>query len=219
LVLLVLFYPIALTKLLHFAPVWLLFLMLLFHFCEARTSVVLSLFLPITAGVMLRRFSNLANSPHELLRNYFGPINLKMIAIPSSALDFYNDFFSTHEITLFCQVSFFKPLAECPYSDPLSIVMERTDQLGNFNASLFATEGIASVGLFLAPFSGLACGIVIALGNRLSAGLPSTFILLSGGYSSAGFLNVPLSTTLLTNGAFVLFLMSYVTPREILNPN
>jgi hypothetical protein len=98
----------------------------------------------------------------------------------------------------------------------LSIVMERTYQLGNFNASLFATEGIASVGLILAPFSGLACGLVIALGNRLSAGLPSTFILLSGGILPQVFVNVPLTTTLLTNGAFVLW---YVTPREIFEPD
>jgi hypothetical protein len=142
-----------------------------------------------------------------------------MIASPSSALDFYNDFFSTHDITLFCQISLFKPLAGCPYSDPLSIVMERAYQLGNFNASLFATEGIASVGQILAPFSGLACGLVIALGNRLSAGLPSRFILISGGILPQIFLNVPLTTTLLTNGAFILFLLWYVTPREIFKPD
>ena len=47
-----------------------------------------------------------------------------MIAFPSSALDFYNDFFSTHDLTYFCQISFLKPFVACPYSDPLSIVME-----------------------------------------------------------------------------------------------
>jgi hypothetical protein len=219
LVLLLLFYPVTLTKLMLFAPVWLLLLALLCRFFEARTSVVLSLFLPITAGVVLVLLFKSGALPYEPVRQYFGAINFRMIAIPSSALDFYNDFFSTHDITLFCQISFFKPLAECPYGDPLSIVMERAYKLGNFNASLFATEGIASVGLILAPFSGLACGLVIALGNRLSAGLPSRFILISGGILPQIFLNVPLTTTLLTNGAIILFLLWYVTPREILEPD
>src|SRR5260370_33465875 len=97
--------------------------------------------------------------------------------------------------------------------------MERAYHLGNFNASLFATEGIASVGLILAPFSGLACGLVIGLGNRLSAGLPPKFILLSSGILPQVFLNVPLTTTLLTNGAFILFLLWYVTPRDIFEPD
>lgn len=219
LALLLLFYPVTLTKLTLFAPVWLLLLTLLCRLFEARTSVVLSLFLPVSAGVVLALLFKLGVLPYELIRNYFGAINFRMIAIPSSALDFYNDYFSTHDVTLFCQVSFLKPLAGCPYSDPLSIVMERAYQLGNFNASLFATEGIASVGQILAPFSGFACGLVIALGNRLSAGLPSRFIFLSGGILPQIFLNVPLTTTLLTNGAFILFLLWYVTPREIFEPD
>ena len=78
-----------------------------------------------------------------------------MIALPSSALDFYNDYFSTHDLTYFCQISFLKPLVDCPYTDPLAIVMAKTYHLGNFNASLFATEGIASVGPALAPFTAL----------------------------------------------------------------
>jgi hypothetical protein len=87
--------------------------------------------------------------------------------------------------------------------------------LGNFNASLFATEGIASVGLWLAPLSALICGLVIALANRFSAGLSPRFILLSGGVLPQVFLNVPLTTTLLTNGAATLFLLWYVMPRSI----
>jgi hypothetical protein len=52
---------------------------------------------------------------------------------------------------------------------------------GAFNASLFATEGIASVGLTLAPLSALVCGLAIAVSNRLSSGLPPRFVLLLGG--------------------------------------
>jgi hypothetical protein len=215
LLLLLLFYPITLTKLTLFAPFWLLFLLLLSRFFEARTSTVLSLFLPISAGVILALLSKFNAIPYELVRNYFGAINFRMIAIPSSALDFYSEFFSTHDITYFCQISFLKPFTDCPYSHPLSIVMEKAYGIGNFNASLFSTEGIASVGLMLAPFSVLVCGLVIAFGNRLSAGLPSRFVLLSGGILPQVFLNVPLTTTLLTHGALFLFLLWYVTPRSM----
>jgi len=46
---------------------------------------------------------------------------------------------------------------------------------GNFNASLLATEGIASVGPLFAPVAALAGGLVIGLGNRLSEGLSQRF--------------------------------------------
>jgi hypothetical protein len=219
LVLLLLFYPITLTKLTLFAPFWLLFLWLLSTFFEARTTVVLSLFLPISAGVILASLFKSDVLSYEQIRHYFGAINFRMIAVPSSALDFYNDFFSTHNLTYFCQISFLKPFADCPYSDPLSIVMEKAYQLGNFNASLFATEGIASVGLTLAPIAVLACGLVISFGNRLSSGLPPRFILLSGGILPQTFLNVPITTMLLTNGAALLFLLWYVTPRPMFEQN
>ena len=215
LLLLLLFYPITLSKIALFAAFWLLFLTLLSRYFEARTSIVFSLFLPISAGVILALLFKFGALSFEQILLFFGTINFRMIAIPSSALDFYNDFFSTHDITYFCQISLWKPFADCPYRDPLSVMMERAYHLGNFNASLFATEGIASVGLILAPFAVLACGLVISLGNRLSSGLPSRFILLSGGILPQTFLNVPLTTTLLTYGAAILFLLWYITPREI----
>ena len=91
-------------------------------------------------------------------------------------------------------------------------------KLGNFNASLFATEGIASVGVWFAPVTVSICGLVIALGNRLSAGLPASFILISGALIPQLLLNVPLTTVLLTHGAGPLFLLWYITPRTIFDP-
>jgi hypothetical protein len=138
-----------------------------------------------------------------------------MVAIPSVAMDVYNDFFSSHELTHFCQISFLKPVMHCPYQDQLSVVMNGAYPFGYFNASLFATEGIASVGRLFAPVATFVCGLVIALGNRLSAGLPAEFILISGAILPQAFLNVPLTTVLLTHGAGILFLLWYVTPRSL----
>jgi hypothetical protein len=61
----------------------------------------------------------------------------------------------------------------------------------------------------------LICGLVIAFGNRLSAGLPSRFILISGALLPQVLTNVPLTTALLTHGMAVLFLLWCITPRAI----
>jgi hypothetical protein len=96
--------------------------------------------------------------------------------------------------------------------------MQKTYELGNFNASLFATEGIASIGMFFAPFSALFGGFVVAFGNRASANLPTRFVLISSAIVPQILLNVPLSTALLTNGVALLFLLWYVMPRAFFEP-
>ena len=209
LLLMILFYPITLSKFAFFAPIWILTLLILSRFFELRISVLLSLFLPMAAGFIL-----IVSSPlGEMSKFYFGTVNIRMIATPSGAMDVYNDFFSSHPLTYFCQISFVKPLMHCPYSQQIAAVMEDKYELGAFNASLFATEGIASVGPLFAPLSALVCGFVIALGNRASAGLPSRFVLLSGALLPQAFLNVPLTTVMLTHGTAVLFLLWYIMPR------
>jgi hypothetical protein len=202
-------YPVTLSKVVLLTPFYLAGILVISKLFEARIAVVLSLLGPLLAGlVLVQLFGGKAAL-------YLSIVNHRMIAVPAIALDVYNDFFSKHDLTHFCQISFFKYFGSCPYQEPLSIVMERAYKLGNFNASLFATEGVASVGQLFAPIAVFAGGLVIALGNRLSAGLPAGFILLSGAVFPQIFLNVPLSTTLLSHGAIVLFLLWYLTPRAI----
>lgn len=215
LLLLLLFYPVTLTKQSLFAPVWLLYLAVLTLLLEARLAITLSLLLLMGSGLILVPLVEHRIISYAHFISYFGTINFRMLAVPSIALDMYNHFFSTHSLTHFCQISFVKPLVDCPYTDPLSVVMAKHYELGDANASLFATEGIASVGSNLAPLSGLLCGLVIALANRLSVGLPPRFIVVSGGVLAQILLNVPLTTSLLSNGAAALFLLWYLTPREI----
>jgi hypothetical protein len=209
LMLLLLCYPITLMKTELFAPFWLIAALVLSKIFEARITAVLLLLGPILAGLAL---IILFNSYSAFL---FSNVNFRMIAIPSVAMDIYNDFFSKHELTHFCQISLLKQIMPCSYQDQLSVVMQRAYGLGNFNASLFATEGNASVGLFFAPVTTFLCGLVIAFGNRLSAGLSPRFILISGAILPQILLNVPLTTALLTHGAGLLFLLWYITPREM----
>src|SRR3954451_6540940 len=209
LLLLLLIYPVTLSKLALFAPFLLLAIWLLSKVFGIKTTVILSLLGPVLIGLILlvlfRHHSGL----------YFSIVNFRLLAVPSNALDIYNDFFSRHDLTYFCQISIVKRIMSCPYQEPLWVLMEKAYNLGNLNASLFATEGVASVGLLFAPVATFGCGLVIALGNRLSAGLPPRFILLSGAVLLPILLNVPLSIVLNTHGLGILFLLWYITPRAI----
>jgi len=82
--------------------------------------------------------------------------------------------------------------------------------MGNFNGSLFATEGIASVG----PIWALVCGMIVSLGNRASARLPAPLVGTSAGIAvQQALLNAPLSVSLLSNGVLVLWLLWAATPE------
>lgn len=215
LLLLLMFYPITLTKLSLFAPVWLIILAVASRYFSARTAVILSLLVPILFGILLARLLDLNAISFQQFIAYFSLVNFRMIALTSSALDFYNDFFAHHDLTWFCQVNVLKQFIDCPYRKPLAIVMQDAYNVGNFNASLFATEGIASVGVVLAPLAAFICGLVVALGNSASPGLPSRFVLLSAGVLPQIFLNVSLTITFVTNGAALLFILWYVPPRSL----
>ena len=218
LALLLLLYPVTLTKITLFAPFWLLFLMILSRFFEARIAAVLSLLLPLTVGVMSVPLIMAGVLSHDPVNPFFGFVNFRMFAVPSMVLDIYFDFFSKHSVTYFCQISFLKQIASCPYSDQLGIVMERAYHFGNLNGSLFAIEGVASLGSTLAPLSALACGLIIAMANSASYHLPPKIVFISSGILLQALVNVPFTTGLLTHGAALLFLLWYVTPRSLTEP-
>jgi hypothetical protein len=212
--LLLCFYPITLSKFALFTPAWLVIVVLLSRRVEARIAVILSLLVPMVVGVILFVLFKSGAIPYEAAIPYFGLMNFRMITIPSLAMEYYNYFFSAHDLTYFCQIRLLKSFVPCPYQEPLAIVIYNAFEIGgNFNASLFATEGIASVGPLFAPFTAFACGLVIGFGNRLSAGLSPPFILISGAILCQIFLNVPFTTAMLSHGAGILFLLWYLTPR------
>jgi hypothetical protein len=215
LLLMLLFYPVTLSRLAFFAPVWTVAVLVLSRFSRARTTTILLLLLPMLIGLLLAGIF-----PHRpLARTIFTLVNIRMDATPASAMDVYSEFFANHPLTHFCQISILKPLMSCPYQEPLGVILEKAYALGNLNASLFATEGIASVGPYFAPLTALICGLVVAAGNRASAGLPPRFILVSAALLPQILLNVPLTTALLSHGIAILFLLWYVVPRGIFPGN
>lgn len=214
LLLLLLFYPVTLSKSTLLAPAWLPLLALASRYFSTRATTILSLLVPILLGVFLKGLFDAGVLSYAKFMTYFGLVNFRMVALASGAIDVYNDFFASHQLTHFCQITFMKWFIDCPYPQSLALTLQNYG-LGNINASLLATEGIASVGPMLAPLSVSACGLVIALGNRLSSGLPPRVILISSGVLVQAFINVPFTITMVTFGGAILFLLWYVTPRDV----
>lgn len=209
------FYPALLNKTVFFLTPWMIFIFILYRYIHPKAATVLSVTLPMIAGMAVY----LAALPIAPLAGLYalGFINLRLFAIPSSALDYYYSFFSGHPLTEFCQISLLKPLMQCPYSEQLGVVFANEYHFGNFNASLFATEGIASLGLFWAPLGTFVCGLILSLGNCVSSRLTPVMVAVSSCVIVQVLLNVPLSTVLLSNGCVVLFLLWGVTPKELVD--
>lgn len=213
LVIMAAFYPATLTKFAALAPFWLLFLLGLQRFSKPENAVILSLLLPLLVG--------LASLPleaglHREVYRVFGLINFRMFGVASISMEVYNAFFFNHEPTHFCQIGLIRSLIGCPYNPQLGVELAKAYELGNFNASLLSTEGIASVGTEWAPLTVLASGMVLAAGSAMASHLPARFVLLSSGIVVQQIINVPLSTALLSHGAALLFLLWWLTPKTAL---
>ncbi|MBR1034298.1 hypothetical protein ABIF65_009232 [Bradyrhizobium japonicum] len=205
------FYPALLNKTVLFAAVWLPFIFLVFRSFDPKQASVVSLGAPLVLGLLL----HLIGSPDNSIVHFvFGYVNERMFAVPSIAIDYYADFFAANPKTYFCQINIIRLIDGCFYSDQLGVIFAGRYGVGNLNASLFATEGIASVGLSWAPVSALLCGIVLSIGNSCTRHLPAPMMATSAALALHALVNVPLSTALLTNGMMLLFLLWYICPED-----
>jgi peptidoglycan/LPS O-acetylase OafA/YrhL len=208
----VVFYPVLLNKTVLLAAAWLPFLFVMFKTFEPKRAAVLALLIPLSLCLVCFAVAP-EEGPLGLLATYmFGYTNIRMFAIPSIAMNYYSEFFASNELTDFCQINIVRAVTGCPYNRQLSLILADHYGLGNLNASLFSTEGIASVGPVWAPISALVCGLIISVGNNVSARLPPPLIAASAGLVVQALLNVALSTSLLSNGLFLLLLFWYITP-------
>jgi hypothetical protein len=215
--LIVCFYPVQLNKTVLLAVVWLPFLFLLFRTFEPKRAAVLVLLIPMAVGLTVYVALPEGNPMERLAAYMFGFANYRLFAFPSLALDRYSDFFASHQLTHFCQIGIIRAIKGCPYAYQLGAEMAARYHMGNLNASLFATEGIASVGPIWAPASALVCGFVLSVGNSISARLSPCLIAVSSGLVVQALINVPLSAAFLSNGLFVLLLLWAVTPEPVVD--
>ncbi len=212
-------YPIVLNKSVAFGGLWLPFLFVAFRLFEPKRATILAMLIPMLPGMIgheLMQFDVIASQSWlgRASTYLFGFVNIRLFAFPSIAMNQYSDFFANHQLTHFCQIGVIRAMFGCPYPFQLGAVMSEAYHMGSLNASLFATEGIASVGPLWAPISALVCGLILSFGNSASARLPAPLVATSAGLAvQQALLNVPLSASLLSNGVLVLFLLWAVTPR------
>jgi hypothetical protein len=211
-------YPLLLNKSVLFGGLWLPFLFVLFRRFEPKRAAVYSLLflmLPGIAAYNLFQYGWLSSDGKlgSELSFLIGSINVRLFAYPSMAMNQYSDFFATHPLTHFCQIGIVRAIYGCPYPFQLGAAMAEAYNMGSLNGSLFATEGIASVGQAWAPLSALVCGLIVSLGNSASRHLPAPVIATSAGLAlEQALLNAPLSVNLLSNGLLVLWLLWAISP-------
>ena len=188
--LIVSFYPVLLNKTVLLAAVWLPFLFLMFRTFEPRRATVLALLIPMTFGLAVYALAPLEGPIRFIAQQIFGYTNIRMFALPSIAMNYYSEFFAHNELTNFCQINLVRAVTGCPYTRQLGPILADRYGLGNLNASLFSTEGIASVGQVWAPLSALVCGAIVSVGNNVSAHLSPPLIAASAGLLVQALLNV-----------------------------
>ena len=86
-----------------FAPAWMVGMLVLSKLFEIRASIVISLLVPTAFGIFLFVLFKSELAPYGLTIPYFGLVNFRMMATPSSAMDYYNEFFFAHDLTLFAR--------------------------------------------------------------------------------------------------------------------
>lgn len=105
------FYPALLNKTVLFAPLWLIYIFLIFRAFAPKRAWLLCLLAPLLFGLILHTTA----APTGKL-SVFYLVNERFFAIPSIALDRYSNFFTSHPHTYFCQINVVRWLTGCPYS-------------------------------------------------------------------------------------------------------
>jgi hypothetical protein len=138
-------------------------------------------------------------------------IYMRGLALPAALTGVYAQFFSFSPNTYFSQMNVVNLFVQYPYSEPLGLVIGRFLNDGNIsmnaNASMWATDGVSSLGPVGIIVIGGIVGIALSFANRLVtpeklqfASLVSTTLILN--LADTGFF-----TNLVTGGGFVVVML------------
>lgn len=204
---LLMFYPVTLSKTALFAPFWLTALAIAIRGSNPKFGVVALFLLMPLLGIIAHFIGSVSS---EL---YFATVNFRMIVIPANVLEHYLDYFQVNPTTGFCNVGLLQNYLRCSDTEQISVILNQRYALGNQNGSFLATEGVATFGVYFMPIAALLCGGIIGLGNAASNELPARFIAISGGMMPFVMNNIPMSTALLSGGYGLLIVFWALTPK------
>lgn len=142
----------------------------------------------------------------------------RTLAIPGIEMAEYYDFFHRFPNTFYSQVTGVDWFVKYPYK--LSLGREVSAQylgnsVANANASFFAMDGIASLGLAGIIIISVICAFVLLVVDSCAIDLKLEFAAGALAYSAISLANVSLFTTLLGNGLILLMLAFACMPQGI----
>lgn len=146
----------------------------------------------------------------------------RMLAIPGVEMGEYYDFFHHFPKTFYSHVTGINWFITYPYK--LSIGREVSAQylgnsVANANASFFAMDGIAALGLPGILVASFLCALVFLTIDSCATDLKAEFVAAALAYTSISLANSSLFTTLLGDGLFLLMVLFLYTPDHILEPS
>jgi hypothetical protein len=200
------------------APAWLIFIYVGTRFF-CRESTVRFYFLlgaPFLFGTAWYLWSpQTANPGGNLIQFlYMGGVMFRLYALTSDAMGFYYEFFKTHPHTYWSHISIVDLFVHYPYGEnTMALQMQSNYGLGNYNASFLASDAIGAYGYLALPFVGLAVGLIFILFNTAGRGFGTTSRAVLTVMPALALQNIPLATTLLTNGIALLILYMAWMPR------
>jgi hypothetical protein len=213
-------YGLAQLKAAVLAPIWLIYLYFAFRYFIGNSTVryYVVLTLPFWAGLALYLLfptGRTIDGDYPYIWAYLNISVFRQYGVTANALGLYYNFFQTHPVTYWSQITGVDFLLHYPYGDhTVAIEMQRRYGLGNYNSSFLATEAIESYGYQALPVaSALVAILFVAINTGTKAIRPAILALMM--FMPCLMIDErPFSTSLLTGG--IIFLVFYLAwlPRS-----
>lgn len=156
---------------------------------------------------------------NEFLTEIVALLLMRTFSVGPALTGLYADFFSFNPVTAFTHINVVRILAPYPYDAPVGIVVA-TWGLGipgvNANANFWATDGLASMGLWGLPVAGFLFGLAMNVMDMMTSRMDQRIVYLALIPFLMSVFNNSLFTSLLTGGGggAVLLLYLYAGTRQ-----
>ena len=146
---------------------------------------------------------------------YLSVMRFRMFESNVFNIAIYYDFFKLNPPTYFTHITGVSYFVHNPYSAdprPLPFIVSSFEYLNGWdaNAGLWAQDGLGGLGLIGVPLVSAVCGIVFWFLDSITAEWNPRFVSVTLAVTSALFLNIPLSTVVVSGGLGLLLLMYWI---------
>ena len=175
------------------------------------TYFVSGLSLALAAGFLTQAFF-----PASLHLAYTAVVHFRFFTVPPLTLPQYYDFFQTHPVTHFANVTGFNWLLQNPYDSDIPYTIGAYFYGGpvGLNSGLWAGDGLTAFGVSGIIVVSLICAVVFWILDSASAEFAPTFTGLTLTFCTVFFGNVSLFTTLVTGGLALIILTGLIAPVD-----